>query len=113
MASDLLVFIGTMRNQGNRGIGDIFLSGKLRVELKSAREIPLTQTINLPFLKKAEEERARDTHLTTLPPFFLGLELFGFEPFQKQSALIPYFEQPQPPEDVPSDLSEQHPVFFP
>ena len=63
--------------------------------------------------KKAEEERARDTHLTTLPPFFLGLELFGFEPFQKQSALIPYFEQPQPPEDVPSDLSEQHPVFFP
>ena len=63
--------------------------------------------------KKAEEERARDTHLTTLPPFFLGLKLFGFEPFQKQSALIPYFEQPQPPEDVPSDLSEQHPVFFP
>ena len=47
--------------------------------------------------KKAEEERARDTHLTTLPPFFLDLELFGFEPFQKQSALIPYFEQPQPP----------------
>lgn len=54
-----------------------------------------------------------DTHLTNLPPFFFGLELFDFELFQKQSALIPYFEQPQPPEDVPSDLSEQHPVFFP
>ena len=63
--------------------------------------------------KKTEEERARDTHLTNLPPFFFGLELFDFELFQKQSALIPYFEQPQPPEDVPSDLSEQHPVFFP
>lgn len=63
--------------------------------------------------KKTEEERARDTLLTNLPPFFFGLELFDFELFQKQSALIPYFEQPQPPEDVPSDLSEQHPVFFP
>jgi len=32
MALGLLVFIGTMRSQGNKGIGDIFLSGKLRVE---------------------------------------------------------------------------------
>lgn len=113
MASDLLVFIGTMRNQGNRGIGDIFLSGKLRVELKRRKGNSPYANYQSAVSKKAEEERARDTHLTTLPPFFLGLELFGFEPFQKQSALIPYFEQPQPPEDVPSDLSEQHPVFFP
>ena len=32
MALGLLVFIGTMRSQGNKGIGGIFLSGKLRVE---------------------------------------------------------------------------------
>ena len=111
MALGLLVFIGTMRSQGNKGIGDIFLSGKLRIKKRKG---------NSPYAdyqsavsKKTEEERARDTHLTNLPPFFFGLELFDFELFQKQSALIPYFEQPQPPEDVPSDLSEQHPVFFP
>lgn len=76
MASDLLVFIGTMRNQGNRGIGDIFLSGKLRVELKSAREIPLTQTINLPFLKK---RRKSVQGIPTLPLF---LRLFGLGAFR-------------------------------
>jgi hypothetical protein len=113
MALGLLVFIGTMRSQGNKGIGGHISFWKAPCGIKKRKGNSPYADYQSAVSKKTEEERARDTHLTNLPPFFFGLELFDFELFQKQSALIPYFEQPQPPEDVPSDLSEQHPVFFP
>ena len=112
MALGLLVFIGTMRSQATRHWGHISF-WKAPCGIKKRKGNSPYADYQSAVSKKTEEERARDTHLTNLPPFFFGLELFDFELFQKQSALIPYFEQPQPPEDVPSDLSEQHPVFFP